>query len=175
MGTNYDYYPDGTVQVKEVVAANGVDALRQEFTPDATLATEKRFRNDKPHGAWVYYFPGSKTPKQKEVYADGKLHGLRMTYYPSGKPKSEEIFKFNMLAGPSKTWFENGNPETLTEFRNNRRHGAFSAWHDNNVLKEEGQFAADKKHGIWKQYDAGGKLINTTTYRAGTVVEKASP
>src|SRR5690606_5678334 len=161
-----NYYADGKIKTKEQIASNGIDAEVQTFSEQGHLITEKRFRNTKLHGLSVSYYEGTKVPHIKETYTDGKLSGIRYTYYPSGKIKQEESVAFNLLVVPFKTYYENGNAETIYQYRSNRKHGLFTSFHENGKTKEQGNYVADKKHGSWKTYSTEGKLIKTTTYKA---------
>jgi antitoxin component YwqK of YwqJK toxin-antitoxin module len=37
-------------------------------------------------------------------------------------------------------------------------------------VKEQGEYTADKKNKEWKEYDADGKLVSTSMYRAGKLI-----
>ena len=170
-GTNIEYYPSGKVKMKEQVAANGIDATVQELGEDGLVKFEKRMRSVRPHGLTVVYFEGSKIPRLKETYENGKLSGVRQSFYPSGKIQKEETYKFNLLTGPVKTYYESGAVESITEYRSNRRQGPYISYHANGKVKEQGEFAADKKHKEWKLFDEGGGLVSATIFKAGVEVK----
>src|SRR5690606_26999347 len=111
-----------------------------------------------------------KTPREKETYQEGKRHGIRYTYFPSGNTEKEETYKFDLLAGPSKTYYPSGELASVVEYRNNRRIGLFTAYYPDKTIKEQGEYVADKKHKEWKQYDETGKLVTTIIYKAGVVI-----
>ena len=90
VGTNFEYYPDGTIRTKEVGSGNGSDLTRYSYDEQQALESEKKFRDEKPHGTWTYYFPGTKNPKVRETYEAGKLSGTRYTYHSNGKVAKEE-------------------------------------------------------------------------------------
>jgi antitoxin component YwqK of YwqJK toxin-antitoxin module len=154
-----------------VVAANGIESTVTEYTEAGALVSEKHLKNDKPHGLWTVYHPDGKTPQTKETYLDGKLNGIRYTYYPTGKVKKEEPIKFNLLAGSVKTYFEQGTLESTGEYRSNRRHGLFTTYFSNGQIREQGQYLGDKKQGPWKEFDEKGNLMRTLIFKAGNLVE----
>ena len=116
-GTNVEYFPSGKIKMKEQVAANGIDASVEELDETGLVKSEKKLRNGAPHGLTIYYHEGKKIPKVKESYENGKLNGIRYTYYPSGKIQKEESFKFNLLTGPLKTYYESGALESTGEYQ----------------------------------------------------------
>ena len=154
------------------MAANGIDATLQEFDENGFVKSEKKLRTGRPHGQTVVYFDGTKTPRLKKTYENGKLSGVRQTFFPSGKIQKEETFKFNLLTGPIRTYYESGALESTAEYRSNRRQGPFTSYHPNGKIKEQGEYAADKKHKEWKVYDENGGLVSSTMFRAGVEVMK---
>jgi antitoxin component YwqK of YwqJK toxin-antitoxin module len=170
IGTNYEYYPNGEIKTKEIGTNNGNDLTQLSYDENRTLQTEKKFRNEKPHGTWTIYFPGSKVPRIKETYDEGNLTGIRYTYHENGKIAHEESYKFNLLAGPFTTYFENGQLESSGEYRNNRKHGLFTAYYPSGKIREQGEYVADRKHKEWKEFDEEGNLKNALIFRAGTLV-----
>jgi antitoxin component YwqK of YwqJK toxin-antitoxin module len=170
IGVNIDYFVSGKTKIKEQVSQNFESELI-EYTELGLTVSVKHFKNEKPHGLWSFYFEDGKTVQQKYSYMDGKLHGNRYAYYPSGKIKKEEILKFNLLAGPVKSYFENGKPEEVGEYRSNRKHGLFTTYFSTGQIREQGQYVGDKKQGEWKEYDEQGNLLRTTIFKAGILVE----
>ncbi len=123
---------------------NGIDATRDSYNEAGQLLSTQKFRNEKPHGIWIYYFENSKTPRLKEPYLDGKLNGVRYTYAASGKVQKEETIKFNLLAGPTRTYYETGSLESVTEFKSGRKQGLYTAYYPSGTIKEQGEYAAGK-------------------------------
>jgi antitoxin component YwqK of YwqJK toxin-antitoxin module len=170
VGTNFEYYPDGQVSMREVGTNNGTDLAQYTYTENQMLISEKKFRNEKPHGTWTLYFPGTRIPSLKETYENGKLSGMRYTYHPSGKIAKEETYKFDLLAGPLRTYYEDGQLESLGEYRNSRKHGLYTAYYPGGKIREQGEYIADKKHKTWTDYDEQGNVKDTLVYRAGILV-----
>jgi antitoxin component YwqK of YwqJK toxin-antitoxin module len=170
-GTNVDYFPSGKTRIREQVAANGIESAITEYTEAGALISEKHTRNGKPHGLWTIYHPDGRTPQIKATYLDGKLNGMRYSYYANGKIKKEEPLKFNLLAGPVKSYFEQGGLESSGEYRSNRRHGLFTTYFPNGKIHEQGQYLGDKKQGAWKEFNEQGNLLRTLIFKAGNLVE----
>jgi antitoxin component YwqK of YwqJK toxin-antitoxin module len=170
-GVNLEYHSNGKTRVKETAALKGIEITQLTYDENELLVSEKKFRNEKPHGTWTFYFEGTKKIKRKESYENGKLSGTRYTYFSNGKLATEEIFKFNLLAGPFKTYYEDGTRESEGEYRSNRRHGLFTGYHANGKMREQGEYIADKKHKVWKEFDTQGNLKRTLIFKAGILVE----
>src|SRR5690606_29322362 len=127
----------------ETGSSSGVDLTRLTYDENGVLLSEEKFRNEKPHGTQVFNFPGTKTPRIKESYEEGKRMGIRYTYHANGKVATEETYKFDLLAGPSTTYYENGKIASRTEYRNSRKHGLHTAWYPNGKIREQGEYVAD--------------------------------
>jgi antitoxin component YwqK of YwqJK toxin-antitoxin module len=166
-GSNYDYYPSQKVRRKEQLALNGIDLTAEEYTEDGQLTAIKKFRNNLPHGVWLTYNEGSKVVQSKSPYENGKLNGIRLTYYSDGKIQTEEEFKADVRTGTVTTYYDTGPVESVTQYRSNRKHGPAKVYYENGLLKEEGNFAANKKHGEWKTYNDQGVLMESRLFKAG--------
>ena len=171
VGTNLEYHPNGKIKSKEVVSINGVDITAEAFRIDGTALHEKHYRKLKSHGTWLFFDTDGKSLTIKETYLNGKLHGLRTTYYPNGKRKTEEDYQYNLIQGTVKNFTEDGKTESVTEFRASRPHGLFTSYYPNGQVKEQGEYVAGKKHKEWKEFDENGKLTRTYVFKAGILVE----
>jgi antitoxin component YwqK of YwqJK toxin-antitoxin module len=171
IGTNYQYYRNGKIKTKEIASANGIELTQFNYNENEALLSEKKFKNEKPHGLWITYFDGSKNIKIKETYENGKLNGIRYTYYANGTLAKEETLKFDLLAGPFKTYYENGALESMGIYKSNRKHGMYIRYHASGKVKEQGEFIADKKHKEWKEFNEQGNLERTLIFRAGILVQ----
>jgi antitoxin component YwqK of YwqJK toxin-antitoxin module len=166
-GINYRYYPNGGVEIKEQVSISGTDIEEEYFTEDGIKISIRNFRNDKPHGRWIYYKEDGKTPALSENYENGKLHGVRTRYFPNGEKSVEEMYQFNLITGPVKNYYETGKLEWECIYRGNRMHGTYTGYYPQGGIKEQGEYVANRKHGIWKEFDQTGKIISTIRYTAG--------
>jgi antitoxin component YwqK of YwqJK toxin-antitoxin module len=171
-GTGLTYHPNGVLARKEQFALNGIDWVVEEFTDSAKRISEKRYRNQQPHGQWTFYYPDGKTEKVKETYEAGKLHGVRYEYFSTGKLSREETWKFSLLNGPFKSYYPSGKVESEGEFRSHRKHGLFTAYYENGNIKEQGEYIADKKHKEWKEFDEQGNVVKTYVFKAGILIEE---
>jgi antitoxin component YwqK of YwqJK toxin-antitoxin module len=145
--------------------------LIDEYSDTEKQVSQKRYRNQHPHGTWVFYYEDGKTEKLKENYENGKLSGIRYEYFSNGRLAKEETYKYNMLNGPFKTYYEDGSKEAEGECRSQRRHGLFTDYYPNGNMKEQGEYIADKKLKEWKEYDEQGNVVRKFVFKAGILVE----
>jgi antitoxin component YwqK of YwqJK toxin-antitoxin module len=172
IGSNYDYYKHGAVSKKETVALNGIDTREETFDSLGLPVHEKSLRNQRAEGTWLFYFPGTRQVQIREEYEKAKLHGVRITYYPSGQKSLEETYQFNLITGPVRSYDEQGHLKWEAEYRANRQHGVYTAYFPNGKIQEQGQYVANKKHNEWKTFDAQGNLSKTELFRAGILQKK---
>ena len=170
-GINISYFQNGNVATREQVSLNGQVVTLDEFNKEGFQLSRKTYKKEKPEGVWFHYAEDGKTPRLKETYENGKLHGLRTTYYPDGKKSLEETYQFNLITGPVRKYYENGNVEWQCEYRASRQHGLYTSFYPSGMMKEQGEYIADKKHKDWIEYDEQGKVVKTYTFKAGILIE----
>ena len=158
---------------------NGIETKDEGYTDKGIQLYEKNFRKLKPHGSWIFYFEDGKTTKLVERYENGKLQGVRTTYYPSGGKSLEEPYQQNLIIGTVKNYYENarlpnrqGEIQSECEYKGSRQHGLYTSYHPNGKLKEQGEYVANRKHKEWKEFDEKGNLIKTYVFKAGILVEE---
>ena len=62
--------------------------------------------------------------REKGAYADGKRHGLFVTYYQDGKtPQREAPMQHGKIEGTVRTWFADGKPDMIQEYREGKKNG----------------------------------------------------
>jgi antitoxin component YwqK of YwqJK toxin-antitoxin module len=170
-GTGLTYHANGKIKIREQPSLTGKDWTIEEFTETEKKLSVKHYQNDQPHGTWIFYHEDGTTVKIKENYEAGKLSGLRVEYFPTGKPALEETYRYNLLNGPFKTYYEMGSVHTTGECRSQRKHGLFTSYYPNGAIHEQGEYVADKKHKEWKIFDEEGNLIQTQVFKAGILVQ----
>ena len=62
--------------------------------------------------------------REKGAYADGKRHGLFVTYYQDGKtPQREAPMQHGKIEGTVRTWFADGKPDMIQEYKEGKKNG----------------------------------------------------
>jgi hypothetical protein len=72
--------------------------------------------NGKKHGLWLTYYPNSTTVKLEGQYANGVPSGNYKRYYENGKVKETGSFKDNHYCGALHCFYENGQLKRTSHF-----------------------------------------------------------
>ena len=79
------------------------------FASNGTVISEGQMNGRLHVGLWVYYHKNSKVVMTEEFYDnEGKLNGLRTTYYRNSKIASEVSYKNGLKQGMSKSYSQSG-------------------------------------------------------------------
>ena len=122
---------------------------------------EVQFYNGKRHGAFVALDKNGN--KEDEGFAvEGKLHGRRTGFYPSGQKKTESYYVGGKQHGTSQAWHENGKLMAQGAFVNGQRHGQFLRWHPDGAKDDEEFYIDGKLHGsLAAWYPNGQKKVES--------------
>jgi len=107
--------------------------------------------------------------REKGAYADGKRHGLFVTYYQDGKtPQREAPMQHGKIESMVRTWFADGKPDMIQEYREGKKNGKEQRFapKTGRLIYEAG-YTDDKKEG--KQWElnedtARGWLSETVSH-----------
>lgn len=173
------YYPSKKIKT---IIIHDEDSDRAEayfYHENKELLAFGIYRNQKKDSVWTHYRPtGDLT--FKETYRDGKLHGLKTTYYgPEATPGDQVIVL-------KKTMFANGRahgevieyfPDGTVKMRGKYNQGAFDGqvkrYHPNGKIMMLERWKDRKKHGWWITYDTAGKEKGRAYFKEGKRLEGA--
>lgn len=119
--------------------------------------SEGKLVNKQYEGEWKYYHENSTEIMTLEIYANGKLNGLRKVFYPSGKIAEEANYKNGKKEGSYKKYAENGIILEETVYKNDEYDGLAIFRSPDNVVVAKGMFIKGKKEGIW-EFNTNGKI-----------------
>lgn len=110
-GTLVHYLKDGKRPLSgEYRILRGQDEEIVHFSKGVMQGEYKRYRNGRL--------------REKGKYADGKRHGLFVSYHQDGKtPQREAPMQYGKIDGTVKTWFSDGKPDMIQEYRQGKRNG----------------------------------------------------
>ena len=155
----FDDTKAGTVIATRTFNPNDNVTYTVFYDQNKNKASEGKVVNKLFEGEWKYYHLGATTIMTTENYKNGKLEGLRLVYFPSGKIAEETNYKNNLKNGSSKKYSEKGIVLEEATFKNNQYDGeAIFRDVDNNVVSK-GKFTNGKKTGVW-QFFENGKLVS---------------
>lgn len=154
---NFTFY-DNTKD-KKVVATRaftpGKDEAYTIIYNGKYKVSEGYVRNREYDGEWKYYHYNSEQIMTLENYRNGKLHGLRKVFYPSGKIAEEATYENGIKQGPYKKYSENGVVLEEATFLNDQYHGPYTLREADDKIILKGQYKNGKSVGIWKHYKDG--------------------
>lgn len=100
-------------------------------------------------------------------YHQGKLHGNRVLYYPSGDTLILETYEDNVFQGPYKSFYPSGKLKLLCHYENNNIEGKWLQYYESGQIKEEVIFTANSENGPFKEYHPNGQLSVEGAYKDG--------
>jgi len=104
-----------------------------------------RGQKDSIYQYYEYYINDS--VKDHATYINGKLHGIRISY------------------------FENGSKMKEIPYDKGLKHGEYREWHQNEKIRAEGSYYKDEQHGKWFFYDSiSGEITVEKFYNHGLLM-----
>ena len=123
------------------------------------------------NGTYKIYYDMNGKLQEESNYKMGKKDGKATWFTTEGKLIAEYVYKNGDLDGPQIAYYGNGTTKQIEEFYVKGKHlGDYKEFYENGNIKLQGQYVNDLKDGKWVENDETGKLIKTTTFKAG--VEK---
>ena len=157
------YYPSSKIQTIIIHNDNSDRSEAYFYHENQELLAFGIYRGQEKDSVWTHYRPTGHL-SFKETYKDGKLHGLKTTYYGPEAAEGEKIIVL------SKTMFKNGRAhgEVVEYFPDGRKkmegvyvEGAFDGqvkrYHPNGRMMILERWKDRQKHGWWITYDLSGK------------------
>ena len=138
-------------------------ALVKYFTKKGKLVSEGMMDGKNRIGEWIYYHEKSEAVMTKESYANGKLHGKKITYYPNGKVTEEINYENGVMQGENLYYSYDGVLLKKLKYENDQLQGEATYYDAHGNVVIEGFYKDGKKHGLWKYYK-DGKIILEETY-----------
>ena len=127
------------------------------YNQKGNKVSEGKVLNKKFEGLWLYYHEDSKQIMTSELYANGKLDGIKKVFYPDGKIAQETSYKNGLKEGFDKRYAQNGTVIEDSKYKNNEFDGAAVFKSPSNVVVAKGVFSKGKKVGIW-EFNTNGKI-----------------
>ena len=129
------------------------------YTSKGKVLSEGQMDGKRYIGVWKYYQTNSSQLLNLEHYNNGGLlQGERLVYYDNGQIAQKELYKDGKLHGISSWYSDKGIKIKEFHFENDELHGLSQYYSTEGHLIVEGSYKRDRKHGIWKYYN-GGKLV----------------
>lgn len=124
----------------------------QYYTIKGKLVSEGNMIDKNRIGDWVYYHKKSKGIMTKEFYKDGRIDGLKVTFYLNNQIAEELNYKNGLKEGINNYYSPEGVLLKKLFYKNNLLQG-YAYYYDakGNVILE-GNYKNNKKNGVWKTF-----------------------
>ena len=133
------------------------------FTKKGKLVSDGTMDSKKRIGEWVYYHEKSKNVMTREHYIDGKLDGLKTTYYLNHKITEELSYKKGIKEGENNYYAPDGVLLKKLYYINDQLDGKAFYYDSNGDIIIDGNYKNGRKDGVWKYY-SDDKLIKEVTF-----------
>jgi antitoxin component YwqK of YwqJK toxin-antitoxin module len=153
---------DKPMAVKEFNANDDISYVKY-YTIKGKLVSEGKMKDKDRIGEWIYYHEKSNEIMTKEQYVNGKLDGIKTTYYPNGKITEEITYKNGVMEGENNYYSVDGKLLKKLNYKNEKLQGPATYYDANGNVTIEGFYKNDKKDGLWKYYK-NGKVELEETY-----------
>lgn len=170
----FNYFDD--TKAKSLIATrtfseNGTVAQTTFFDQKNNKVSDGKTVNRLNEGIWNYYHKDSKQLMSVENYKNGKLDGVKKTYFKTGELAEETMYKDGKKEGMYKVYLENGTVVEEASFKNDQYEGPAIFRNPAGAIVSKGNFVKNERKGIWEFYEEG-KLIKKEKYPLRVKFEK---
>ena len=133
------------------------------YTKKGKLLSEGKMIGKNRVGEWIYYHSKSNGIMTKENYVNGKLDGLKNTYFLNNKLAEELMYVNGIKEGINNYYSPTGVLLKKLLYKNDELHGPATYYDGSGNVTLEGNYKDGKKHGIWKTYK-NGKFVKEEVF-----------
>lgn len=126
--------------------------LWKYYSYNGNLLNELNYKDNKMHGACIWYYANTGKIRISANYFDGKRDGEYVAYYFNGQTQTEGEYTYGKRTG---TW---------TNY-----------YSTTGETKSTGLYINGRQSGLWKFYLSNGKLARTVEYVNGKAVKTTYP
>lgn len=148
--------------VQEFKANSSISEVKY-YTVKGKLVSEGKLDGKERVGEWLFYPKNSTKVMSREFYKNGKLDGLKTTYYLNQAVTEEITYVNGLKEGPNNYYSPEGVLLKKLQYRNDLLVGPAFYYDAGGNLSIEGNYKNDKKHGLWKYYK-NGKVVLEEIY-----------
>ncbi len=133
------------------------------FTIKGKLVSEGQMKGKDRIGEWLYYHEKNNKVMSREMYVDGKLDGIKTTYYGNDAITETIMYKNGLMNGPNNHYSYDNVLLKELNYVNDKLHGLAVYYDVRGQKLLEGQYKNGRKYGVWKTYK-DGKLEKEETF-----------
>jgi len=138
------------------------------FSTDLSLKNDNGtwlWKGTKYTGYIVEKFESQITAKLPVI--NGKVNGVALGWYKSGKKRYERDLINGNREGTDKGWHENGRLAFENFFKNDKYESEQRSYHENGQLWQSLHYKEGQEEGKQKTWDKNGRVINNFTVKNG--------
>lgn len=157
------YYPSNKIKTIIVHDESSDRSEAYFYHENKELLAFGIYRGQKKDSVWTHYRPTGNI-SFKETYKDGKLNGLKTTYYGPDATQGEQVvvlrktmFKNNRAHGEVIEYFPDGVVKMKGKYKEGAFDGQVKRYHPNGNIMILERWKDRQKHGWWITYDGNGK------------------
>ncbi len=135
------------------------EGIFRMFDEEGRLYEQSTYEQGRLHGLRILFFPDGDT-LSVETHKSGQYQGPYRLYHENGRLELKGQYIDNVMAGSWERYYPNGQLRERVRFQDNQENGPFVEYHPNGSLKAEGQYLnGDFEQGELKLYDETGRLV----------------
>ncbi|MEM9353767.1 MAG: toxin-antitoxin system YwqK family antitoxin [Planctomycetota bacterium] len=117
------WHPNGQLNRTVNFVEGRPDGKWKAYREDGSLEAEREYVDGKREGTWIVYHPDGKTPRVELPYQNGRLEGLRKSFYVNGQERQRAPHTEGRVDGIVVEWDEAGRKVLEVEFSNGEQNG----------------------------------------------------
>lgn len=173
VGTFTYFYP--STKVKAVVKhdANSTRSSAYLYHENTLLMAFGIYRNQLKDSVWTHFGPSGRI-SFKETYKNGKLNGMKVTYYvpeelsdKSQRVARTEMYVNDVKEGEVKEYFENGTLKMEGNYVKGKPNGVITTYHPNGKPMIKERYKYGNRHGWSFGYSESGAETGKRYFRFG--------
>jgi antitoxin component YwqK of YwqJK toxin-antitoxin module len=117
-------------------------------------------------GVWVRLYPNG-SPKARQSYRDGLLHGISQFFSPSGNLLAQSAFRSGKRIGTTKQYYQSGAVYSLQFWEEGQKIGVHEFFYENGELKAQLPYDKGRLNGEVSLYYQNGRLKFRSPFKDG--------
>ena len=167
-GSDTTTYPSGCTQVVRTHIKGAENGTWTYYNDSSGLVAWKiNFLNGEKHGESIYYSHNLVDTKSKKIKVGNQDVNHRYGVYDSDTLKIEH-YKDGRLHGPRIEYFPTGDVKKEVHYKEGKMHGPFLVYNEEGTLLQELSYEEGKKDGEWKYYYESGDILKIENWDEGT-------
>ena len=160
--------------ISERYYTNGIlNGLYKTFTSDGFFTSYAEYRDGKLNGVKRTYYENTPDKVMEEAFYKNDLkNGTSKWFTQEGHIVAEYNYVNGLLEGDLKTFYPSGKPMLLEHYIKNLRQGESVEYFESGKIKVKGIYKDDLKEGEWLENDENQAIVSKDKFKAGVLVKR---